>query len=106
MSWADAAPSTGPVTSPSPNAAPTIPIARDRSWRVVTSATAAVATERLPLKAPLTMRDTTNSQNEPLTNHTRYPAAVPATVMRSTPRRPLLSDRAPQNGAKTNWRIA
>ena len=46
-------------------------MARERSWRVVTSATAAVATERLPLKAPETMREMRKSQNEPLTTHSR-----------------------------------
>jgi hypothetical protein len=34
----------------------------------VTSATAAVATDKLPLNAPLTMREIRNSQNEPLQN--------------------------------------
>ena len=38
---------------------------------LVTSATAAVATERFPLKAPHTMRDATKSQNEPLNSQTR-----------------------------------
>jgi hypothetical protein len=38
---------------------------------LVTSATAAVATERLPLKAPVTMRERRKSQNEPLHTHTR-----------------------------------
>gem|GEM_PF-6258593 len=61
----------GPVTRPRPKAAPTRPMALERSARVVTSATAAVATERLPLKAPLMMRERTKSQNEPLKIHTR-----------------------------------
>ena len=56
----------GPVTSPSPNAAPTSPMAFERSARVVTSATAAVATDRFPLKAPLTIRESRKSQNDPL----------------------------------------
>jgi hypothetical protein len=81
-------------------------MARERSLRVVTSATAAVATERFPLKAPLTMRETRKSQNEPLTTQRTYPMAVPATVIRSTGRRPLLSERVPQNGEKTNCRMA
>ena len=59
------------MTSPSPNAAPTMPIAFERSSRVVTSATAAAATERLPLNAPLTMRDTRKSQKDPLSAQTR-----------------------------------
>jgi hypothetical protein len=65
------APIVGPVTSPSPNAAPTSPIAFERSARLVTSATAAVATERFPLNPPLTMREIRKSQNEPLKIQTR-----------------------------------
>jgi hypothetical protein len=41
-------------------------MALERSAREVTSATAAVATERLPEKAPLTMRESKKAQNDPL----------------------------------------
>src|SRR5687767_8476888 len=94
----------GPVTKPRPKAAPTRPMERERCSRVVTSATAAVATDRLPLKAPLTTRDKRNSQKEPLNAQITYPKAVPATVRVSTGRRPQRSDKEPQNGAKINCR--
>jgi hypothetical protein len=42
-------------------------MAFERSEREVTSATAAVATDRLPLNAPLTRRESRKSQKLPLT---------------------------------------
>ena len=51
------------------NAAPIIPIPFERELLSVTSATAAVATERLPAIKPPTSRDKTRIQNEPANTH-------------------------------------
>ena len=62
-------PIPGPTMKPRPKAIPTIASPLERFSRVVLSATAAVATERLPPIAPPSMRASTSIQKDAAKNH-------------------------------------
>ena len=70
----------------------------DRSFRDVTSATAAVATERFPLAIPPKNLERTNTQKSPAKIHRAYPKQVPPTVNINTGRLPILSESLPYGG--------
>ena len=73
-------PKAGPKIKPSPNAMPTRAIPLDLAFREVTSAIAAVATDKFPLATPPRTRDKTKTQKSPAKIHKPYPKAVPPKV--------------------------
>ena len=64
-------PITGPMIKPNPNATPTNAMPLDRSFSLVTSATAAVATARFPPMIPPKTRARTKRLNELAKTHRR-----------------------------------
>ena len=66
---ADNPPIAGPIMNPKPKAMPTRAMPLERFSRLVMSATAAVATARLPLAIPAMIRDRNNNQRFPANIH-------------------------------------
>ena len=85
----------GPSMKPSPNAAPTSPMLRERFSFVVTSAMQAIAVEILPPLAPSMMRPRISIQTVVAAPRTTKPTAVPRMLTTSTGLRPMRSEMAP-----------
>ena len=88
---------------PSPNAAPTSPMLRERFSFVVTSAMHAIAVEIFPPLTPSMIRPSISIHTVCAAPSTTNPTAVPRMLTTSTGLRPTRSLHFPNSGEHTSW---
>ena len=97
------APMAGPMTNPTPKAAPRRPMRRARCDGGDTSPTAAWATDTDAPDTPSRMRPRKRIQIDPATPVSNDPRAVPKSDRSRIGLRPNRSLRRPHTGAKISW---
>ena len=93
---------TGPRMKPKPMPAPMRPMPLARSSGAVTSAMYAWATAMFAVETPLQTRATKSMASEPALPSITMPTAEAAMLPSRTVRRPVRSERWPQNGTKSS----